>query len=129
MARPTIFTLKLLMINMKKLILILLLSIPIMALSQSGATKGTSPKNSPILNVEGLVTGSKVSYQKIAVLNLKEQDVKNYFDVLNEYKRLLLYEPNLTSDQKIQSYKNIDNFINEMVKQVKIDSVKIEPKK
>jgi len=94
---------------MKKLLLILLLSIPVIGFSQ---VKVDTPK--PV-------------YKKVIVLEVN--DVNICINGLNELKRLVMYEPNTTADQKVEAYKNIETYISELNKRIKLDSVKIEPPK
>lgn len=95
-------------INMKKLLFILLM-FPVLAFGQY------------------MKKEEKTTYKKVAVVDLKDLEI--CVNGLTELKRLLIYEPTTTSDQKVESFKNIESYIADLQKRIKIDSVKVEPKK
>lgn len=64
---------------------------------------------------------AKVKYDYFAKLPV--QDVQQYFGILNEYKRLVIYDPNATPEQKINIQQGIDKYLKTLNEKVKIDSL------
>lgn len=64
---------------------------------------------------------AKVKYDYFAKLPV--QDVQQYFGILTDYRRLITYDPNQTSDQKINMQIGIDKYLKTLNEKVKIDSL------
>lgn len=52
------------------------------------------------------------------------QDYQQLANALNEYKRLSIYDPQVSDAQKVQLFKNIESYLKELPGRLKLDSVK-----
>lgn len=98
--------------QMKKSILIALLSAGL--LSAAAQTKTPAKADS-----------AKVKYNYFVVVPLA--DYQQVFSSLNEYKRLQMYDPTVSADQKVKLFQGIETYLRDIPGRVKIDSVKIVP--
>jgi hypothetical protein len=63
-------------------------------------------------------------YKKVVVIPI--EDYQTLAGALNDSKASVIYNPQLTSDQKVQQQQAIDAYLRELPKRVKIDSVKVD---
>lgn len=91
---------------MKKLLLILILLIPVFAFCQP-------PKEHP-----------KPVYNKF--IPIQQMDKTVFFDALNQWKRLVMYDPTLSSEQKVKTYQDIETYMVDLLRRVRIDSVRVD---
>jgi hypothetical protein len=73
-------------------------------------------------------------YEKF--VKLDPRDIQTFIEALNQWKRLVLYDPQLRPDQQVESYKSIEQYAAGIILRVKLDSalirkdsVDIKPKK
>ena len=64
-----------------------------------------------------------VQYHKFAKVEL--QDLQALVQTAQEYKRVLMYDPNVPEDKKASAFRNIEAALTEIGKRVLIDSLKI----
>ncbi len=94
---------------MKKLIIITLLFLPALAIAQKADT-------------------TKVQYEKFVKINLA--DFQTFINALEQWKRLEVYDPKGTDQDKVKRVKDIDAYIKGMETRLKIDSAIVtKPKK
>lgn len=71
-------------------------------------------------------TSTEPKYEKF--VKIQVNDVPVFIDALNKWKELEPYNPKSTDKEKIETIKAIDNYLNQFVKRVKVDSTLIEKK-
>ncbi len=57
------------------------------------------------------------------------QDVQQYFQLLTDYKGLVIYDPTKSADEKVKIQQGITGYLLQLQKLVKIDSAKVDGKK
>jgi hypothetical protein len=70
---------------------------------------------------------TKVEYKKIAQVELS--DISIFFDALNNWRSLEMYNPKTTDKEKVETFRAIDGYLEKLRKGVVIDSVIVEKKK
>ncbi len=80
------------------------------------AQSKTEPKSVP----------AKPKYQKVVQVPLEDWDM--IYGVLNDAKTAYMYDPKLTDIQKVNQFKVVDAYLQELAKKVKLDSIKVEGK-
>jgi hypothetical protein len=65
-------------------------------------------------------------YKKVVVIDV--QDYQTLTGALNDSKISVIYNPGMTADQKVTMQQQIDAYLKELVKRVRLDSVKVEGK-
>ncbi len=63
-------------------------------------------------------------YKKIAVIGL--DDLNNFGEALSQWKRLVMFDPNTTPEEKVNTFRTIDAYTNSLSTKVKIDSVQTD---
>lgn len=100
---------------MKNLILIILLFVSIGSFAQ--AKKPAPPAEKP-------------KYERVVVLN--ERDAQTCIEALQNWQRLTIYDPILTSDQKVNQTIAIQNFMKNIkirIDSIRTDTVRVVPPK
>lgn len=69
---------------------------------------------------------TKPQYKKVVVIPI--EDYQTLVGALNQSKSALIYQPGITADQKVQTQQQIDAYLQELPKRVRLDSVKVEEK-
>lgn len=66
-------------------------------------------------------------YKKVVQISV--DDLKSFHDVLEQFRRLTIYDPTLTPSQMVTTIKSVDTYLIALSKRIKIDSVRIDTAK
>ena len=70
-------------------------------------------------------TPPKPEYEKF--VKLSPRDVQNFFEALQQWKRLAVYDPTSTPEAQVQTYKSVEAYALELGRRLKLDSALIKP--
>jgi len=66
----------------------------------------------------------KPKYQKF--VKIEVSDMTNFIQSLEQWKRLVIYDPKATPDDKVRTIQNLDGYILQLTTRVKVDSLRTD---
>lgn len=107
---------------MKTLLTILIVCVFTTVFAQ---TKETAYKKQLHKHIEELNSpAKKVQYQKFIAID--PGDMQVVIEAFNQWKRLQMFDPATTGENKVATYKNLENYTTELLKRVRLDSIMVK---
>lgn len=78
------------------------------------------------LKTEPKAAPTKPQYQKVVQIPI--EDFNALYEIANHSRQRAIYDPNFEPEQAVNYQKQIDAYLKELGKRVKLDSVKVEGK-
>lgn len=66
----------------------------------------------------------KVKYQKFIAID--PGDMQVVIEALNQWKRLQMFDPATTGENKVATYKNLESYATELLKRIRLDSIMVK---